>query len=238
MNESTNNIDPNIGYTNNKYYYYISILYVFCLIIANVAETKSINFKEILDISGSVIFLPMLYIIGDIVTEAYGFKACKRIIHTAIFFNILYVICIYYISIFPSPKSWNGAKSFELLFAADPTVFLASIIGIYIGSILNAYLLAWLKIYFNGQIFVARALFSTLIATICESAIFSITLLFNKMPFASIFDVIYFLVTVKIIYQLVSMPFAVSFIQFLRRKEKINIYDKPTIRIVFPASRR
>ena len=72
--------------SNTKFYYSLTMIFVFCLLISNIAAMKIIDILGIAQVGAGALFFPLLYVLNDVITEIYGFSASRRTIWIALFF--------------------------------------------------------------------------------------------------------------------------------------------------------
>jgi queuosine precursor transporter len=95
MNSVSRNVFDRVkDNTNFGYYHILAIAFCFIFILSNISANKMSYFAG-LYIDAGTPFFPILYIINDIITEVYGFKASRRVIWVSIFCNLIFVLLIY-----------------------------------------------------------------------------------------------------------------------------------------------
>lgn len=220
---------------NTKYYHLISIIFVFCLLISNLAEVKLIDIFGYGQMGGGTFFFPLLYVLNDVLTEVYGFSASRRTIWTALIFNLLFSVLMYIVMLLPSGPDWQEKEAFETVFALSPRIVIGSITSYFIGELINSSIISALKMHFKGKIFAVRALFSTLIASFIESILFAYIAFYNRIPHDELLKMICLLTISKVLYELLVMPFTIYLVAYLKRTENLDIYEKPSLRNIVPS---
>ncbi|MCC8398769.1 MAG: queuosine precursor transporter [Rickettsia endosymbiont of Labidopullus appendiculatus] len=218
---------------NKKYYHIITITFIVCLILSNIAEIKICNFFGYSIGAGTLIF-PLLYILNDVLTEVYGFLAGRRTIWLALCFNIIFSIFIYIIALLPPSKYWHDQQAFEAIFFMSPRIVIASVFSYFIGELTNAVIISLLKIRLQGRMFALRAVFSTFIGALIESAIFGYIAFLGRIPSLELIKMIFLLTIVKVFYEILTLPLTVKLVEFLKRVDKSNVFEKPSFNQLIP----
>jgi uncharacterized integral membrane protein (TIGR00697 family) len=205
---------------STKYFNFISLLFIICLLLSNIAAVKISNFYGFI-LPGGIIFFPMLYVLNDILTEVYGFWQSRKVIIVALFVNILFNLGMYIVVKQTPAFFWEHQASFENIFLASPRILFASGLSYIMGEFLNAYLLTIMKKKFKGRYFEVRALFSTFMGVFLESGMFCLIAFYNHMPMDHIFNMIITLSIVKVLYEAVLITFTARIVKFLKTREII-----------------
>jgi uncharacterized integral membrane protein (TIGR00697 family) len=210
-----NNIGQGYVNSNQKYYNFLSISFVLILILSNLAASKIFNVFDY-SIPSGIFFIPLTYIISDIMTEVYGYYACRKVIRMAMVCNIIVSLWLYFITYLPADLSIPSNAAFNTIFALSPRIFIAAIPGYYIGETMNAYILSALKAKLDGKFFVFRAVTSTAIGAMAESIVFCTLAFYGIISLAQIISMVYILVAIKIMYEIAVMPITVRLVYFLK----------------------
>jgi uncharacterized integral membrane protein (TIGR00697 family) len=218
---------------NKKYYNILTITFVVCLLLSNIAEIKMCNFFGYTIGAGTIIF-PLLYILNDVLTEVYGFLASRRTIWLALCFNIIFSIFLYIIASLPASQYWQDQQAFETIFYISPRIVTASVLSYFIGELINAIIIALLKVKFNGRMFGFRAILSTFIGAFIESIMFCYMAFWGRIPSLELTKMIYLLTIVKVLYEILTLPLTVKFVAFLKKSDRSDVFEKPSFKQLIP----
>ena len=119
--------------------------FVTCLVAANIVSVKLIGLHGLILPAGIVIF-PISYIIGDVLTEVYGYSQARRVIWLGFACNLMLVATIAIAQVLPAAGFWDGQAAFDRILGAAPRLLLASFLAYLVGEFANAYVLAKMKI--------------------------------------------------------------------------------------------
>jgi uncharacterized integral membrane protein (TIGR00697 family) len=219
---------------STKYYSLLSLVFVFCLMISNLAEIKLVDVMGYAQVGAGTLFFPLLYVLNDIMTEVYGFSASRRTIWTALFFNLLFTGLMQIVMWLPDGADWQEKVAFETVFGISPRIVVGSISSYFVSELINASIISHLKIQLQGRIFAIRALFSTTISSLIESILFGYIAFYGRMPDDELIKMICMLTVVKVLYELFLMPFTVILVQYLKKTEGLDVYEKPSLRKIIP----
>jgi len=202
----------------HSYYPLIVGVFVGILIISNIAATKLINFgPAILD--GGAFLFPLAYIIGDILSEVYGFRAARRAILLGFGMSILAAVTFYLVQISPSPDAYTNQEAYEAVLGFVPRIVLASVCGFLAGQLLNSYVLVKIKERTKEKHLWARLIGSTVIGELADTVVFCTVAFYGIITgaeFANYVIVGYFY---KTLLEVVLLPITYPLIGFIKRRE-------------------
>jgi len=179
------------------------------------------------------VFFPIAYVVGDILTEVYGFKRARRVIwygFGALVFSFLMFLLI---KILPGETAWltdGGQDAFDMILGglSSGGIVLASLTGYLGGSFSNAITMALLKNHTKGKYLWLRTIGSTLLGELLDTALFvgvaTITGVFSKDLFWSLIITNYIF---KVLVEVLCTPITYWSVNRLKKSEGIDIYTDP-----------
>jgi queuosine precursor transporter len=201
----------------------IAALFVTCLITANIIAVKLISIGSDIVLPAAIIIFPLSYIIGDILTEVYGFAWARRVIWLGFLCNLIFVFFAFIGGLLPGASFWQGQSAYETILGYTPRLLLASFCGYLVGSFANAAVLSRMKLWTKGRFLWTRTIGSTIVGEGLDSAAF-ITIAFIGTPaFAAILIVYHW--TAKTLIEAVATPVTYAVVNYLKRVEHIDSYD-------------
>lgn len=177
-----------------------------------------------------ILFFPISYLFGDILTEVYGYARSRRVIWAGfgamIFASFMSLIVIN----LPSAESMDSRvdASIDLIFGQTPRIVLASILGFWFGEFSNSFVLAKMKILTAGKWLWTRTIGSTFVGEAAD------TLVFYPLAFAGIWTVRQIMAVMignyilKVLWEVLATPFTYKIVAFLKRVEDVDFYDRET----------
>jgi queuosine precursor transporter len=205
----------------------IVALFVTCLLTANITAVKLVQVFGLIVPAGVVIF-PLSYIIGDVLTEVYGYRQARRVIWLGFLCNLIAVVAIWIGQILPAASFWDGQAAYERILGSTPRLLVASFLAYLVGEFANAIVLAKMKIATRGRWLWMRTIGSTLVGQGLDSLVF-VTLAFaGTLPLAGLTSAIITQWLVKTAYEAAVTPFTYVVVAFLKRHEGLDVYDDGT----------
>ena len=227
---------------NYKYYDLIMAAFVAVLLCSNligVQKVSSVNlpfYGEYIYGAG-VLFFPISYLFGDILTEVYGYARSRKVIWAGfgglIFASIMALVVTYLpLPISGSPDSLAGnvekQRAIEMIFGQTPRIVLASLTAFWMGEFVNSFVLAKLKIKTGGKFLWIRTIGSTILGEIADSAVFYPIAFFGIWSNEQLISVMIGNYFIKVLWETVATPFTYLIVGFLKRAEHEDYYDKDT----------
>ena len=205
----------------------IVALFVTCLLTANIIAVKVILLFGFLVPAGVIIF-PLSYLLGDILTEVYGYSLARKVIWLSFSCNLIASIVIYLGGLAPAAPFWHDQTAYTTILGFGPRLLTASFISYLIGEFVNSFVLAKLKIATKGRWLWTRTIGSTLLGEGIDTIIFISIAFWGIIPAQLMLTAILTQWTFKVLYEVVATPLTYLVVGFLKRKEHIDTYDYRT----------
>ena len=202
-------------------------LFVTCLLTANVIAAKLIVVGGVVLPAGVVIF-PLSYVLGDVLTEVWGYAAARRVIWLGFACNAVMVIAIWLGGIAPSAPFGAGQEAYERMLGQTPRLMLASFVAYLIGEFANAIVLAKLKVATAGRWLWLRTISSTIVGQGLDSAVFVALAFAGTMPGGVLASVIVGQWVFKVLYEAAGTPLVYAVVGWLKTREGVDTYDRAT----------
>ena len=203
---------------------FLGILFVVCLIVSNLMETKIIRLGPVTSTAGLLIF-PVTYIINDCISEVWGYKKARLMILVGFAVNFavggLWQLAVY----LPAAPYWEGAASFNFIFGMTPRIVAASLCAFLAGSLLNAYVMSRMKITSGGRRFPLRAIVSTLVGESADSVIFFPIAFWGMIGREEICLLIVTQAALKSLYEIIILPVTASVVRHVKKIAGSDVYD-------------
>jgi hypothetical protein len=202
-------------------------LFVTCLISSNIIAVKLVNIFGFV-LPAAIILFPISYILGDVLTEVYGYHQARRVIWLGFFCNLVAVIAIWIGQILPAASFWNGQTAYERILGYTPRILLASFLAYLIGEFANSFVLAKMKIATQGRWLWARTIGSTLVGQGLDSLVFMTLAFVGTIPLTSLTGAIVAQWLSKSAYEAIVTPLTYGAVNFLKKKEGLDTFDYDT----------
>ena len=214
----------------------VAAVFVTSLVVANIIAVKLFQVGSIV-LPAAIVIFPVSYIVGDILTEVYGYARARRVIWIGFSCNLLAVVVIE-ISIRLAPVPfWNlGAlgsadlsqQAYAAVFGTTPRILAASFAAYLFGEFLNAFVLAKMKIATAGRHLWMRTIGSTLVGQFADSLLFITLAFWGAVPPAALGAMIVTQWLVKSAYEALATPLTYLVVSRLKRAENEDFYDVGT----------
>lgn len=213
--------------TASRYYSQIAMCFVTLLLTANVIGEKPLKFGAVILPAGLLLF-PLTYLLGDALTEVYGFAQSRRVIWMGMACNLFMALMCQLSIQLPSLETWSHTEAYAEILGVSSRLMTISVFTYFVGEFINTYLIAKLKIKLQGRLFWLRALCSSWIGEGIETALFIPLAFWGTMPLDQLFKFSCFYYSFKLLYALCAIPLLAQFVKFLKQREQIDVYDKDT----------
>ncbi|MBQ8307465.1 MAG: queuosine precursor transporter [Alistipes sp.] len=148
----------------------ITTLFVTLYLTSNIMAVKVISIFGLFYFDAGTITFPFAYMLGDVLTELWGYRTAKRVIWMTLCCNILLVLCTQIGVWLPSPDYLEEtASAYNHLFNYVPRIVLGSLVGFLLGELSNAWVMEWIKRRTRGRRLWVRTIGSSMVAYLFDS---------------------------------------------------------------------
>ncbi|MEN3001073.1 MAG: queuosine precursor transporter [Armatimonadota bacterium] len=224
MSSRTNTTAP-LGYS--VWFVGIVALFLTSLLTANLIASKVVSIAGLVVPAGIIIF-PISYIVGDVLTEVYGYRRARRVIWFGFGCNLLMVLAIQVAIALPPAPDWKLQEAYAQILGATPRLLIASFAAYLFGEFSNAFVLAKMKILTQGRWLWTRTIGSTLVGQAFDSAIFCTLAFVGVVPPVVLLNMILTQWLAKSAYEALATPLTYLVVGFLKAREGIDVYDYET----------
>ena len=255
MDQPLSRIDGSAGARRRfRYLDYAMVAFVAILLLSNLIGAAKLATLELpvwgeLTFGAGILFFPVSYVLGDVLTEVYGYANARRCVWVGFFALIFMAFMSYVVVAMPPSPSWGCASSGDPLFAglvaresagtvcqstyvsvfgSTWRIVLASVVAFWAGEFVNAFVMAKMKIITGGKHLWSRTIGSTVFGQAVDSAIF------YPIAFLGVWrtqDVMTVLVTnwaMKVLWEVVLTPVTYAVVAYLKNREGVDIFDTAT----------
>lgn len=151
----------------------LGILFVTVFLVSNITATKGVSIGPLVT-DGAFFLFPAAYILGDVLSECYGFAAARRVIWTGFAATLIAVASFYIAIALPAADFYDNQEEFSLVLGLIPRIVTASLAGYLVGQLLNSYVLVAMKKRTGERSLWARLLGSTVVGEFGDTLLFFI----------------------------------------------------------------
>jgi queuosine precursor transporter len=211
-----------------RFFTLITGLFVAVVLISNIASSaKWVSLGPLSFDAGTILF-PISYIFGDIFTEVYGYRKSRQIIWIGFACSILMALVFFIVGLLPAATGWENQDAYNKIFATTPRLVLGSLIAFFAGEFSNSYILAKMKILTRGRWLFTRTIGSTIVGESLDSALFVIVSFAGLIPVTMLITGVISNIVFKIGFEVIMTPITYAVINFLKKREKTDVYDYKT----------
>jgi uncharacterized integral membrane protein (TIGR00697 family) len=218
---------------HHRYYDLILAAFVVVLLCSNFigagkAATLDLPFFGSVTFGAGVLFFPIAYFFGDILTEVYGYAYDRRAVwagFASLAFAAIMAQLVIALPVAPGSYMANYQQGMETVFGNSWRVALASMIAFCCGSFVNSYTLAKMKILTQGRHLWMRTIGSTACGELVDSSLFYMLAFYGLWPINEVLAVAASQYVLKTAWEVLATPLTYWVIGFLKCKENQDHYD-------------
>jgi queuosine precursor transporter len=218
------------GQTKTRSYRYlgsITVAYITLQLVSDITAGKIIRLFAF-PVSVTVLYFPVTYLFGDILTEVYGYARSRSVIWKAFFASvgagIIYAVVV---RIPPAPGFLNN-DAYTTVLGSVPRILCGGWLAVWVGGILNDYILAKMKVATNGRYLWMRTVGSTVVSEFANTAIFYSIALYGVLPTDVLIQSILTGWTLKTAVEVMLTPWTYWVVSQLKEREDEDYFDKHT----------
>ncbi|MCU1290907.1 MAG: hypothetical protein JWN60_3136 [Acidobacteria bacterium] len=220
---------------NYRYYDLIMAAFVAVLLCSNligVHKVSSVNlpfYGEYIYGAG-VLFFPISYLFGDILTEVYGFARSRKVIWAGFGALIFASLMAFAVTSLPPARVMSPEQQMAVntIFGQTPRIVLASLTAFWLGEFVNSFVLAKLKVASGGKYLWVRTVGSTILGELADSLVFYPVAFYGLWSGEQLVSVMIGNYFIKVLWEVLATPFTYIFVNFLKRAERVDYFDKNT----------
>ena len=218
-----------------RYYDLVMAAFVAILLLSNIIGASKPSFITLpgggeWSFGAGVLFFPISYIIGDVLTEVYGYARARRVIWTGFAALLFMAFMAWVVVSLPPAKGWPGQEAYEFVFGNSWRIVLASMVAFWVGEFANSFVLAKMKVWTQGKMLWARTIGSTIVGQGLDSLIFYPLAFYGLAgwPPELIMQLVVSQWLIKTAWEAFLTPVTYVAIGKLKRAEGVDIYDTDT----------
>lgn len=177
-----------------------------------------------------ILFFPISYVLGDILTEVYGYARARRVIWAGTVAVLFMALMSWVVVALPPAPSWTNQAAYETIFGQVPRIVLASVCAFWAGEFVNSYVLARMKLWTGGRMLWARTIGSTIAGQGIDSLIFYPLAFWGAEGWTNdlVLKVLVTQWVLKVSWEVILTPATYAVVGFLKRREGVDVFDEGT----------
>lgn len=177
-----------------------------------------------------VLFFPISYLFGDILTEVYGYARSRKVIWAGFGGLIFASLMAYVITSLPAARTMapSQIEALNLIFGQTPRIVAASLAAFWAGEFVNSFVLAKMKLATQGKWLWTRTIGSTVLGEMADSLIFYPVAFLGVWSNEQVISVMIGNYFIKVLWEVFATPFTYAIVGFLKRVEHEDHFDRDT----------
>ena len=224
-----------------RWYPAVVALLATSLVVSNIIAVRliAIRLSDAIELTlpAAIVLFPIAYIVGDVLTEVYGYPAARRGIWIAFGCNLLAVVAIWLAGILPPASFWTAGvyenpeqadQAYQAILGFTSRLLVASFLAYLVGEFLNSFVLAKMKVRTEGRYLWMRTIASTIVGQGADSLIFITVAFYGILPTSALMTAVVTQWLAKSAYEALATPLTYWMVNSLKRSEGIDVYDRDT----------
>jgi uncharacterized integral membrane protein (TIGR00697 family) len=203
-------------------------VFVTVLLCSNLIGPAKVWHVGPLHLGAGILFFPMSYLFGDILTEVYGYARSRRVVWAGFSALVFASFMSWVVLRLPPAPGWHEQAAYETVFGTTPRIAFASMFAYFAGEFSNSYVLAKMKVATRGRWLAARTIGSTVIGEGVDSLIFYPLAFYGVLPNELLAFVLAGNYTAKVLWEVLATPVTYRIVSYLKRVENEDFYDVNT----------
>jgi len=211
-----------------RYYDLVMAAFVTVLLCANLIGPGKVARVGPLTFGAGVLFFPISYIFGDVLTEVYGYARARKVVWAGFaalaFASFMASVVVW----FPPAPGWGHQAAYETVFGSTWRIVLASLVAFWAGELCNSFVLAKMKVRSEGKSLYLRTIGSTIVGEGVDSLIFYPVAFLGSWPRSQLLTVMVTNYAIKVGWEALATPLTYRIVGWLKRVEHEDYFDRDT----------
>ncbi len=220
-----------------RFFPLVTAVFVTALIVSNIIAVKQIQIGPF-KLTAALLIFSISYIFGDVLTEVYGYAKARQVIWIGFGCNLLAVFAFITAGMLPASSTWilpgfstpqASQSAYDAILGYTPLILAASFAAYLAGEFLNSFVLAKMKVWTAGRYLWTRTIGSTFVAQVADTGIFvGILALGGLVAPGDVGAIILGEWLSKVLYEVLATPVTYQVVNWLKRKENEDYFDRGT----------
>jgi queuosine precursor transporter len=217
-----------VAHDGFRYYDFMMAAFVAILLLSNVIGAAKPAQVWGFTFGAGILFFPLSYLLGDILTEVYGYARARRCVWVGFAALLFLAFMSYVVVALPPAPGWTGQAAYESVFGQVGRIVFASIAAFWAGEFVNSFVMAKMKIATQGKYLWTRTVGSTFFGQGVDSLIFYPLAFLGVWETATVLQVMVTNWALKVLWEVLLTPVTYAVVGFLKRREGVDVFDEGT----------
>lgn len=215
------------GVSQYRYFDLLVSIFIMVLLISNALGQKICAIGPF-RLGGAEILFPVAYIFGDVFTEVYGYAASRRAIWLGFLASCLMAVITAILVALPPAPDWPDQAIYAKVFLVVPRMVIASLLAYGAGEFTNSYVMAKMKVWTGGKWLWTRTVGSTVTGQAVDTTVFMVLAFSGRVEGSVVANLVFSSYLAKVLYEVLATPLTYAVVNFLKRREGIDVFDDHT----------
>ncbi len=219
-----------------RYFDFVMAAFVAIILLSNVLGAGKVaqvwlpGLDRYWPFGAGILFFPISYVIGDVLTEVYGYARARRVIWTGFAALLFMAFMSWVVVALPPAPDWTNQPAYDAIFGQVPRIVFASMIAFWAGEFVNSFVLARMKLWTRGRHLWSRTIGSTIAGQGVDSLIFYPLAFWGAAGWTNelVLTVLATQWALKIGWEVLLTPVTYAVVGFLKRREGVDVFDEGT----------
>ena len=213
------------GRRHFRYFDYMIAAFVAILLLSNLIGAAKLATVWGFTFGAGILFFPLSYVIGDVLTEVYGYANARRCVWMGFGALIFMAFMSYVVVAMPAAEGWDGQAAYESVFGSTWRIVAASVLAFWAGEFVNSFVLSRMKIITKGKHLWARTIGSTVFGQGVDSLIFYPVAFLGIWTHEQVLTVMVTNWLLKVLWEAALTPVTYAVVGWFKQREGVDVYD-------------
>jgi queuosine precursor transporter len=211
-----------------RYFDYVMAAFVAILLLSNLIGASKLATLGGFTFGAGILFFPLSYVIGDVLTEVYGYANARRCVWMGFGALIFMAFMSYVVVAMPPAAGWDGQAAYVSVFGSTWRIVAASVLAFWAGEFVNSFVLARMKVITAGKHLWARTIGSTFFGQAVDSVIFYPVAFLGIWSNEQVLTVMVTNWLLKVLWEALLTPVTYGVVGWFKRNEGVDVFDSTT----------
>ncbi len=229
MSQELSRIDGQAGARRHfRYFDYLMAAFVAILLLSNLIGAAKLATLWGYTFGAGILFFPVSYVLGDVLTEVYGYANARRCVWTGFAAMLFMAFMSTVVVALPPAEGWNGQVAYESVFGNTWRIVAASVTAFWAGEFVNSFVMAKMKLLTGGRHLWSRTIGSTLFGQAVDSLIFYPVAFWGIWSQQQVLTVMVTNWALKVLWEALLTPVTYAVVGYLKAREGVDVFDTGT----------
>ncbi|MCP5386334.1 MAG: queuosine precursor transporter [Novosphingobium sp.] len=229
MSHELSRIDGQAGARRHfRYFDYLMAAFVAILLLSNLIGAAKLATLWGYTFGAGILFFPVSYVLGDVLTEVYGYANARRCVWTGFAAMLFMAFMSTVVVALPPAEGWSGQAAYESVFGNTWRIVAASVTAFWAGEFVNSFVMAKMKLLTGGRHLWSRTIGSTLFGQAVDSVIFYPVAFWGIWSEQQVLTVMVTNWALKVLWEALLTPVTYAVVGYLKAREGVDVFDTGT----------